>query len=343
MITHTHAIALVPKPQGIEIVKHRNGITEDIITSIVEIYKNHHAQVFNFAQLFKANTIGETIALIHQYIRQNIKYKLDRTGEQLIKRPSAIIHNAEGDCKAYSILAGSILKSLKIPFSFRFVSYKVGKPYSHIYIIVGKEETPLDACLPSPFVENRYTTKKDIDMSKIAEIGQIGCSTCQDNKKCNCSQKPETPNKQKAHCFKIGETTDMSQNPYAEEIAGIFSKKEGGTKLGNMLRAAAPIITALPIPGAGLAAKVMTVGKKVFNVVDKVSKLPKAVPLNEVINRTLDTANSELDKLATEPQLQQSIVRTETTTEKPNNMIMYAAAAAAAYMFLGGKKGKRRK
>lgn len=344
MITHSQATTLVPKPKGITVVKYQNGLTKDIIQVILEVFQKNWQQVEHFAKLFAMPTLAQTCQAIHSYIRQNIRYKLDTKGEQLIKRPSAIIHQAEGDCKAYSILTASILQCLQIPFAFRFVKYSPQRDYTHVYVVAGKEQIPIDACITTPNAETKYFAKIDHDMTQIAEIGKASC-TCENKIGCTC-------NPIKKYSFQI-EKPNIGMNLYENEVAiglgGIFKRKEGGTKVGNFLRKAAdfaskaaPLVSALPIPGAQLAAKVLTSGGKVYNVVDKITKMPKAIPLDEVIDVVDNKVNEVLNR---DPS--QSIAPTQRlleTTQKENptkansNLPLILGAAAAAYFMFGKKK-----
>jgi hypothetical protein len=339
MITHSQATKLVPKPQGITVVKYQNGLTKDIIQVILEVFKNNWRQVQHFAPLFAMPTLSETCQAIHSYIRQNIRYKLDTKGEQLIKRPSAIIHQAEGDCKAYSILTASILQCLHIPFAFRFVKYNAKRDFTHVYVVAGKEQIPIDACISTPNAETKYFSKLDYDMTQIAEIGKANC-TCENGIGCTC-------NPIKKYSFQIEKP--IMQNLYDDEISGLFKKKEGGTKVGNFLRKAnefaqksAPLVSALPIPGAQLAAKVLKAGSKVYNVVDKVTKMPKAVPLKEVIN----TVKAEFAPAENFDPSQAVTLEKSTTTETPakkekSNLPLILAAGAAAFFIFGDKRKRK--
>lgn len=179
-----------PEPSGrFDIVK-ESGITADIMQAIFVVFEKSWQQTKEFAKEFleprpkclcekawaKANL--KEAAKVWRFVKDNIKYKLDPTGTQLIKTPSVTIRDGYGDCKAYSILIASLLKNLNIPFVFRLVTYDPSNTdVTHIYVVakIGREEIPLDACLNRFGVEKKpYYQKIDKDMTKIIAVSGIG-------------------------------------------------------------------------------------------------------------------------------------------------------------------------
>lgn len=183
--TRFWAIQNVPAANNKTVVAHQDGVTEDIITQIEKDFLKSWQQTEFIALQFKGKNLYETCQNIHSWIRKYIKYQLDKKGQQDIKTPSKIITDGFGDCKAYSILTGSILANLGIHFRFRFVRFKPSGDVTHVYCVVdnNRKEIVIDACLPVFGNEKPYREKKDIDtMTKINSISGIGRT----HKKCGC-------------------------------------------------------------------------------------------------------------------------------------------------------------
>ena len=177
MLDYAKVKSLVVMPQKTAQVTHRDGKTEDIISIILKTYNDFNYQVKPIAYLFKGSSTLETAKNIWAFIYHNIKYIEDDNGHQKIKSPSRTIYDRFGDCKSFSVLAGSLLNSLKIPFSFRFVSYEKGsKDVTHVYIIVQNEgkQIVLDACLPYFNLEKSFFYNIDYNMSKISQVNGVG-------------------------------------------------------------------------------------------------------------------------------------------------------------------------
>lgn len=131
-------------------------------------YELSKGDTTRLAPRFRRQDLRATLAAVHSFVRKEIAYKLDPEGWQYIKSPSQTISDGYGDCKAYSILIGSLLYNLSIPFSFRFADYGSGD-YTHVYIVAGQDALPIDACLSRPFFENAFSKKRDMH-TKIAHL-----------------------------------------------------------------------------------------------------------------------------------------------------------------------------
>lgn len=180
------ALRSITKPRGNETVLYSKGLTEDIISSIQDVFNRSFQQTKEFAKYFNAKNLAE----IHQFVRQNITYQIDKKGQQLIKTPGATIHQKFGDCKAYSILIASILENLNVPFLFRFVQLGKKPNYSHVYVVAypnTKKEFILDACIPYANFESNYIKKYDMKpTTKIVEISGLGMSEGYSNNYYSC-------------------------------------------------------------------------------------------------------------------------------------------------------------
>ena len=74
---------------------------------------------------------GDAI-LTGQYIRQNIKYKIDPFTDQNIQLPSALLRDKVGDCKSFSMLFLAIMEAAGYNGGFRFAAYR-NNNFTHVY------------------------------------------------------------------------------------------------------------------------------------------------------------------------------------------------------------------
>lgn len=153
-----------------------NFDTDDIIQAIIKCHELYKGDTVGIAQKLKGSNLVATCSNIHDYVYKNIKYKLDENGVQFAKRPNRTLTEKVGDCKSMSLLAGSILYNLGIPFSFRFASYD-GKEYTHVYIVAhGNRNVIIDPVWTlsgGAFdTEKQYVGKpKDYEMRPALYIG----------------------------------------------------------------------------------------------------------------------------------------------------------------------------
>ena len=149
--------------------------TRDIVKEVLATYNLTRGQSKELARGFNKPTVDQSARAVWSWIRKHIRYKLDPIGLQISKSPAKTLTDGFADCKAMSILAGSILFCLGIPHKFRFTSYdsRIPEP-THVYVVAldGNREIPLDPVM-SRFAEKRYAHKKDY-MPKLVRLTGIG-------------------------------------------------------------------------------------------------------------------------------------------------------------------------
>jgi transglutaminase-like putative cysteine protease len=182
MLSYDYVLSNVPKPLPFKRTNIRlNGTTDDIISEILATFQISKQQTAKIAKDFKGKTDADTARNIYNFIHTNIRYQEDKAWQD-VKTPSRTIADKFGDCKAFSILAGSILYNLGIPFLFRFADYGQNNgDVTHIYIILlsKKGEIPIDATIARanyelPYLKkiDFYADKSDNNMAKIARVGK---------------------------------------------------------------------------------------------------------------------------------------------------------------------------
>lgn len=163
-------------------VMHQDGDTMDIVNDMCVVFNECAGEYKEYAKNFSRASVRATCKAIFNYLVANVNYIADGFREQLIKTPSALIHEATGDCKSYSIFTAVMLENLGIPYIFRFVGYHDdNEDYEHVYIVAKDEDgndLPVD-CVAyiqkgTPFgAEYEYKHKLDKTMTKISMVAGV--------------------------------------------------------------------------------------------------------------------------------------------------------------------------
>lgn len=170
---------LIPQPAWIKDIIHKKGDTKDIISVILRAVNYNHRQAIremdNVAEALIGKNDLETCYNVWLFVRENIQYKEDKTGKELLKLPSALYHSGFGDCKSFSLMILSILAHYpSIEPGFRFVGYEGHTDYRHVYVIAkindGNRKIIIDGTYEKFNEEPPYIFKKDYWMTEIAML-----------------------------------------------------------------------------------------------------------------------------------------------------------------------------
>jgi hypothetical protein len=155
--------------------------TGDIINAIVKAHKRHIADYALISSYFRGSNKIETCKNIFKFLKENIKYVIDSGEKQLIKSPAAILATGYCDCKCYALFAGGILSNLKIPFVYRFASYKLyDRLPGHVFVVVNPDsenEIYIDPVLRTFNQKKHYYYKIDkMGLYTVSGIGKVAKS-----------------------------------------------------------------------------------------------------------------------------------------------------------------------
>lgn len=171
--------SLVPQPDWIEDIHHKDGNTQDIINVLINAAKYNKYQAAREMKAVSQELIGkddiETLYNVWYFVKSNITYKIDENGKEKIKSPALLFHYGVGDCKSFSLMISGILMNYpQITHSFRFTSYKKNADYQHVYIVANipnyDREIILDSTIEEFNKEYPYIKKKDIKMTQISHL-----------------------------------------------------------------------------------------------------------------------------------------------------------------------------
>jgi len=157
-----------------EILRHRNGETADIIETI--LYMDAHSSRWIMSEnvdCLRGATDYDTLHNVWQFVKRNLRYRADKIGHERVKSPGASYASREGDCKSFSIAEGALLRTLGIPYKYRFAAYEPGD-FTHVYVValLDGQEVVLDSVHSKFDEEVRPYKKKDIRPAGVSGIGK---------------------------------------------------------------------------------------------------------------------------------------------------------------------------
>lgn len=150
---------------------YENGLTNNIIDGLNKSFSKAKKDVCKFAENFRGENTLESGYNIWNYIKENVVYKRDPDGVQIIKMPGALIKNGNtlgGDCKSMSLTIASVLSCLGAKnVRLRYVSFLNDKIPTHVYTVFDYEgqTIPVDSVIEKFNYEKPYTYKIDYSMN----------------------------------------------------------------------------------------------------------------------------------------------------------------------------------
>jgi len=130
-----------------------DGSVEDTVYLMKDVAKKYAADTKLLSKHLEKPTIPQTLQNIFDFVYNYIQYVPDSRLTEQVRRPLRTIWDKKGDCDCYSVLIGSMLENLNIPYKFRIAAYNGKANYQHVYVVVsynGKElvcDPVVDKCL----------------------------------------------------------------------------------------------------------------------------------------------------------------------------------------------------
>ncbi len=153
-------------------VKIADGDTKVAIESMalwVHKYKHHTNRLATkeFANL----PLLELCKELHRFLYHHLQYKID-TYDQLLRSPAcAWATRSQGlDCKSYSIFASSVLLNCGVSHYLRRVIQEQGEGYSHVYVIVPKNQRTFDLKDGYYTIDGTLKTFKEQDIYQSDDV-----------------------------------------------------------------------------------------------------------------------------------------------------------------------------
>lgn len=156
----------------------------DIIQGILVNHDRYKPEYDKIADFFKGANHYETGHNIWQFLKDNVRYRVEPDSRQMLKSPAAIIApGTSSDCKNYSLFTGGILDALnrqgqRIPWVYRFSSYRLlDRVPQHVFVVMypgTKREIWIDAVLPHYNQHKQYYYKVDKKVKSMSLIALAG-------------------------------------------------------------------------------------------------------------------------------------------------------------------------
>jgi hypothetical protein len=150
--------------------------TNDIVKAIQIQHQENLAAADKIKHLFCDKDERTTARNIFDFLKHEIKYKIEPAEKQTTKTIQRFVSDGYGDCKHFALFANTILQQCGFKGVYRFAGYSNRKDVQHVYSYLPNTNTILDAVLPSFDTEKPYTLKKDYNMSlyKLSGVDEIG-------------------------------------------------------------------------------------------------------------------------------------------------------------------------
>lgn len=188
---------LAPYGQKKILLKRDQGVP-DIITAMLSAHKIYQNEYDKISQDFYTGDAIQTAKNVFNFLKKNVRYKIESENNQRIMSPSAIVSLAKNDCKNYALFIMGVLDSLKRKgiikndIFFRFASYKLLDEIPHhvFAVIVDKDGTEyyIDPVLSSFNERKTYFHKID----KRPNMPMYSISGVSNNKQVGLFKKKKT-------------------------------------------------------------------------------------------------------------------------------------------------------
>lgn len=170
------------------ILKRTNAITGNIVTVLNSCVPKSVKDTAKISQNFKDKTVYASAFKIWLFVRENIVYKKDDDGKQIIQYPGALWaqRTTGGDCKSMSLFVSSLLLNLGAEnVRLRYVSYNNNPTPTHVYTVFNYQgrTVPVDTVIEKFDYEKNFTYKYDYPMDVLTLSGINGNETADQLKK----------------------------------------------------------------------------------------------------------------------------------------------------------------
>lgn len=160
----------------------------DIMGAMLKAHQQYAKEYDKISDQFYRGNAEASAKAVFDFLKRNVKYKVDTVASQTIMSPSAIIALGRNDCKNYALFIAGVLQSLKRKglikndSFFRFASYKLlDEIPHHVFVVVIDDdgrEIFVDPVLNSFDERKMYYHKVDKKLNMpIYAVSGIGATT----------------------------------------------------------------------------------------------------------------------------------------------------------------------
>jgi hypothetical protein len=177
-------LAQLPPYRAKVITLARHQDTDDIVQNMLRYHKMYRSDYDQICGQFLAATPRKTLKNIYDFLKENVKYRIEPETRQTLKSPAAIVATGRttgSDCKNYALFICGVAESLtrtgkqKIPCAYRFASYKwYDEQPQHVFAVAFPDtdrEIWVDPVLPEFDQRKTYNHSTDKKMSLVGISG----------------------------------------------------------------------------------------------------------------------------------------------------------------------------
>ena len=143
MIDKQYLLSRLSGFTGSKLILKKDQEVKDIIGAMMEAHKIYASDYDKISGAFYFPS-GKKVALtIFNFLKNNVKYKIEPDSEQRIMSPAAILTLSANDCKNYALFAGGVIDAINrsglqyIPYAYRFVSHQLyNDDPNHVFVVV---------------------------------------------------------------------------------------------------------------------------------------------------------------------------------------------------------------
>lgn len=127
---------IIQPPTGQRTTMHLDGTTRDIIRTIMHAdgQSAQYIRASNLRRLRGRNDYA-TLRNIYQFVKDNVQYRPDRSGHEIVRSPGYLMASRQGDCKSLSVAIGALCRAFGIPYHYRFIRQKGAHNLHHVYVV----------------------------------------------------------------------------------------------------------------------------------------------------------------------------------------------------------------
>jgi hypothetical protein len=166
----------------VTLVSHQD--INDIVSGMMRTHRQYAADYDIIATDFLGRTPRQTLQNVFNFLKANVRYKIEPEDRQSLKSPAAIVATGQttgSDCKNYALFIGGVADAItrsgkqKIPVAYRFASYRwYDEQPQHVFIVAfpgTNSEMWIDPVLSHFDQRKKYNHATD---KKMALVGISG-------------------------------------------------------------------------------------------------------------------------------------------------------------------------
>lgn len=134
-------IAALPSLENSKILLFERQNTDDIMKTILDYHKAWAKDYDGIAtQFWKGNNV-DTAKSIFNFLKKEIRYKIEPGETQTVKSPTVLMFDGKGDCKHYSLFIVGVFEALKRKgllnnIRYRFAGYNNDNVPKHVFAVL---------------------------------------------------------------------------------------------------------------------------------------------------------------------------------------------------------------